>query len=349
MPTAGLIERYRDRLPVSDLTPIVSLGEGSTPLVHAPRISDRLGVDVFLKYEGLNPTGSFKDRGMTVAVSKALEEGATEAVCASTGNTSASAAAYCGRAGIRLAVVLPEGAIARGKLAQAQICGARVIAVQGSFDDALGLVRELVERRPVALLNSINPFRLEGQKTAAFEVLEQLGGAPDWLALPVGNGGNITAYWKGFGEMGAAPRMLAGQAAGAAPLITRAPVADPTTIATAIRIGNPARLAQALAAVDESDGGIRAIDDDGILSAYRMLAQEEGVFCEPASAASVAALLEAARDGLGEPGARVVCVLAGHGLKDPDTAGQEGAEIMRCPPAVERLEELAFAEEPALV
>ncbi len=346
MPTAGLIERYRDRLPVSDLTPIVSLGEGSTPLVHAPRISDRLGVDVFLKYEGLNPTGSFKDRGMTVAVSKALEEGATEAVCASTGNTSASAAAYCGRAGIKLAVVLPEGAIARGKLAQAQICGARVIAVQGSFDDALGLVRELVERRPVALLNSINPFRLEGQKTAAFEVLEQLGGAPDWLALPVGNGGNITAYWKGFGEMGAAPRMLAGQAAGAAPLITRAPVADPTTIATAIRIGNPARLAQALAAVDESDGGIRAIDDDGILSAYRMLAQEEGVFCEPASAASVAALIEAVADGLVAPGARVVCVLTGHGLKDPDTAGQEGAEILRCSPAIEQLEKLAFDSEP---
>ncbi len=346
MPTAGLIERYRDRLPVSDLTPIVSLGEGSTPLVHAPRISDRLGVDVFLKYEGLNPTGSFKDRGMTVAVSKALEEGATEAVCASTGNTSASAAAYCGRAGIKLAVVLPEGAIARGKLAQAQICGARVIAVQGSFDDALGLVRELVERRPVALLNSINPFRLEGQKTAAFEVLEQLGGAPDWLALPVGNGGNITAYWKGFGEMGAAPRMLAGQAAGAAPLIRRAPVADPTTIATAIRIGNPARLAQALAAVDESDGGIRAIDDDGILSAYRMLAQEEGVFCEPASAASVAALIEAVADGLVAPGARVVCVLTGHGLKDPDTAGQEGAEILRCSPAIEQLEKLAFDSEP---
>jgi threonine synthase len=344
--TAGLIERYRDRLPVSDQTPIISLGEGSTPLVHAPRISDRLGIDVFLKYEGLNPTGSFKDRGMTVAVSKALEEGATEAVCASTGNTSASAAAYCGRAGIKLAVVLPEGAIARGKLAQAQICGARVIAVQGSFDDALGLVRELVARRPVALLNSINPFRLEGQKTAAFEVLEQLGGAPDWLALPVGNGGNITAYWKGFGEMGAAPRMLAGQAAGAAPLITRAPVANPFTVATAIRIGNPARLDEALAAVDDSGGGIRAIDDEGILAAYRMLAQEEGVFCEPASAASVAALLAAVGDGLVEPGARVVCVLTGHGLKDPDTAGQEGAEILRCPPAIDRLERLAFDPEP---
>ena len=285
----GLIHRYRDRLPVTDATPVVTLGEGQTPLLPAPRISELTGLDVHLKYEGLNPTGSFKDRGMTMAVSKALEEGATVAVCASTGNTSASAAAYCGRAGIRLAVVLPEGAIARGKLAQAQICGARVVAVQGDFDDALRLVRELVERHPIALLNSINPFRLEGQKTAAFEVLEQLGGAPDWLALPVGNGGNISAYWKGFTEMAVAPRMLAGQAAGAAPLIARAPVPSPQTVATAIRIGNPARLGQALAAVDESGGAIRAMDDEDILAAYRLLAQEEGVFCEPASAASVAA------------------------------------------------------------
>ena len=342
----GLIERYRDRLPVTDATPVVELGEGSTPLLAAPRISEMTGCRVLLKYEGLNPTGSFKDRGMTVAVSKALEEGATVAVCASTGNTSASAAAYCGRARIRLAVVLPEGAIARGKLAQAQICGARVIAVQGSFDNALRLVRQLVERHPIALLNSINPYRLEGQKTAAFEVLESLGGPPDWLALPVGNGGNISAYWKGFTEMGVAPRMLAGQAAGAAPLMTGVPVRDPQTVATAIRIGNPARLGQALAAVSESNGGIRAIDDDGILAAYRMLAQEEGVFCEPASAASVAALLEAAADGLVEPGSTVVCVLTGHGLKDPDTAGQEGAEIVRCPPDVVRLEELALAPEP---
>jgi threonine synthase len=345
----GLIDRYRDRLPVTDATPVVTLGEGSTPLIHAPRLSERTGLEVHLKYEGLNPTGSFKDRGMTMAVSKALEEGATAAVCASTGNTSASAAAYCGRAGLNLAVVLPEGAIARGKLAQAQICGARVIAIQGSFDDALNLVRELVDRRAVALLNSINPFRLEGQKTAAFEVVEQLGGAPDWLALPVGNGGNITAYWKGFRELGVAPRMLAGQAAGAAPLVTRAPVANPATVATAIRIGNPARLDQALAAVEESNGGIRAVPDERILEAYRILAQEEGVFCEPASAASVAALLVAGRDRLVEQGARVVCVLTGHGLKDPDTAGQEGAEILRCPPVVERLEELAFAPEPALV
>ncbi len=341
----GLIHRYRDRLPVTDATPVVTLGEGRTPLLPAPRISELTGLDVHLKYEGLNPTGSFKDRGMTMAVSKALEEGATVAVCASTGNTSASAAAYCGRAGIRLAVVLPEGAIARGKLAQAQICGARVVAVQGDFDDALRLVRELVERHPIALLNSINPFRLEGQKTAAFEVLEQLGGAPDWLALPVGNGGNISAYWKGFTEMAVAPRMLAGQAAGAAPLIARAPVPSPQTVATAIRIGNPARLGQALAAVDESGGAIRAMDDEDILAAYRLLAQEEGVFCEPASAASVAALLAAHADGTVEAGSRVVCVLTGHGLKDPDTAGQEGAEILRCPPDVDELERVAL--EPA--
>jgi len=341
----GLIDRYRDRLPVTAATPVVTLGEGSTPLLAAPRISERTGCNVFLKYEGANPTGSFKDRGMTVAVSKALEEGASEAVCASTGNTSASAAAYCGRAGLRLAVVLPEGAIARGKLAQAQIAGARVIAVQGDFDDALGLVRELVERRDVALLNSVNPYRLEGQKTAAFEVVEQLGAAPDWLALPVGNGGNITAYWKGFGELGVAPRMLAGQAEGAAPLLTGGPVAHPETVATAIRIGNPARLGQALAAVSESNGGVRAMPDAVILDAYRMLAQHEGVFCEPASAAAVAALIAAAADGLVEPGATVVCVLTGHGLKDPDTAGAEGAEILRCPPQVDRLEELAFATE----
>jgi threonine synthase len=341
----GLIDRYRDRLPVTAATPIVTLGEGSTPLLAAPRISERTGCRVFLKYEGANPTGSFKDRGMTVAVSKALEAGASEAVCASTGNTSASAAAYCGRAGLRLAVVLPEGAIARGKLAQAQIAGARVIAVQGDFDDALGLVRELVSRRDVALLNSVNPYRLEGQKTAAFEVVEELGGAPDWLALPVGNGGNITAYWQGFGELGVAPRMLAGQAEGAAPLLTGMPVAHPETVATAIRIGNPARLGQALAAVSESNGGVRAMPDAVILDAYRLLAEREGVFCEPASAAAVAALIEAAADGLVEPGATVVCVLTGHGLKDPDIAGAEGAEILRCPPQVDRLEELAFAAE----
>ncbi|HSD03850.1 MAG TPA: threonine synthase [Gaiellales bacterium] len=341
----GLIERYRDRLPITDRTPIVTLDEGSTPLLPARRISALVGADVYLKYEGANPTGSFKDRGMTVAVSKALEEGATAAVCASTGNTSASAAAYCGRAGIRLAVVLPEGAIARGKLAQAQICGARVVAIQGDFDDALRLVRELVERRPLALLNSVNPHRLEGQKTAAFEVLEQLGGTPEWVSLPVGNGGNITAYWKGFRESGAAPRMLAGQAEGAAPLLTGRPVPSPQTVATAIRIGNPARLDEAQAAVRESNGAVRALPDDRILSAYRLLAQEEGVFCEPASATSVAALIEAVADGLVAPGSTVVCVLTGHGLKDPDIAGAEGAEIVRCPPDVESLEELALGRE----
>jgi threonine synthase len=344
---AGLIERYRDRLPVTERTPVVTLEEGSTPLLPAPRISALAGVEVHLKYEGANPTGSFKDRGMTVAVSKALEHGAAAAVCASTGNTSASAAAYCGRAGIRLAVVLPEGAIARGKLAQAQICGARVVAIQGDFDDALRLVRELVERRPLALLNSVNPDRLEGQKTAAFEVLEQLGGTPDWVALPVGNGGNITAYWRGFAESAAAPRMLAGQAEGAAPLLSGRPVARPHTVATAIRIGSPARLDEALAAVRDSHGAVRAVSDERILAAYRMLAQEEGVFCEPASATSVAALLEGVADGLVAPGSTVVCVLTGHGLKDPDVAGAEGVEILRCPPDVDRLEELAMTAEPA--
>ena len=338
----GLIERYRDRLPVGPATPVVSLGEGGTPLLAAPRLSAELGVEVYLKLEGANPTGSFKDRGMTVAVSKALEDGATAAVCASTGNTSASAAAYCGRAGMTLAVVLPEGAIARGKLAQAQIAGARVVAVQGSFDDALALVRRLVEAQPVALLNSINPHRLEGQKTAAFEVLEQLGGVPDWLCLPVGNGGNISAYWMGFGESGTAPRLLAGQAEGAAPLLVRRPVAVPRTVATAIRIGNPARLDQALAALAESNGAVRAVSDREILDAYRSLAECEGVFCEPASATSVAALRAAVADGAVAAGSVCVCVLTGHGLKDPDIAGSEGAEILRCPPDLERLAELAF-------
>jgi threonine synthase len=338
----GVIERFRDRLPVTSATPIVTLAEGDTPLLPAARISERCGLDVWLKYEGANPTGSFKDRGMTLAVSKALEEGATAAVCASTGNTSASAAAYCARAGLALAVLLPEGAIARGKLAQAQIAGARVLAIQGGFDDALALVRGLVERRPVALLNSINPYRLEGQKTAAFEVLEQAPGPVDWLALPVGNGGNISAYWQGFEEVGAAPRLLAAQAAGAAPLVTGRPVAEPQTVATAIRIGAPARLAQALAAVRASGGAVRALPDADILSAYRLLAQAEGVFCEPASAASVAAVLAAAGDGTLAPGSRVVCVLTGHGLKDPDVAGAEGAAIVRCPPDLDRVEALAF-------
>jgi threonine synthase len=343
---AGLIERYRERLPVTEETPVVSLGEGGTPLVRAPRLSELTQLDVWLKYEGLNPTGSFKDRGMTLAVSKALEEGATAAVCASTGNTSASAAAYCGRARLPLAVVLPEGAIARGKLAQAQAHGARVVAIQGSFDDALALVRELVERRGPALLNSLNPYRLEGQKTASFEVVEELGGPPDWLALPVGNGGNITAYWQGFRELGVAPRLLAGQAEGAAPLVSGRPVPAPQTVATAIRIGRPARLAQALAAIAESSGAVRALPDEEILAAYRLLAREEGIFCEPASAASVAALVRAAEDGLLRPGLTAVCVLTGHGLKDPDLAGAQGSEIMRSPPDLDRVEELALASQP---
>jgi threonine synthase len=329
----GLIHRYRDRLPVTDATPVVTLGEGQTPLLPAPRISELTGLDVHLKYEGLNPTGSFKDRGMTMAVSKALEEGATVAVCASTGNTSASAAAYCGRAGIRLAVVLPEGAIARGKLAQAQICGARVVAVQGDFDDALRLVRELVERHPIALLNSINPFRLEGQKTAAFEVLDALGEL-DALCIPVGNAGNVTAYWKGFKEMGASPRLFGFQAEGAAPLVHGKPVAHPETVASAIRIGNPARWEEAMEAFTASRGNVAAVSDAQIIDAYRFLAANEGVFCEPASAASVAGLLAHGVDGA----ERVVCVLTGHGLKDPQTALAHAGAVVPCEPDIASVE-----------
>jgi len=274
-----------------------------------------------------------------MAVSKALEDGATAAVCASTGNTSASAAAYCGRAGLSLAVVLPEGAIARGKLAQAQICGARVIAIQGSFDDALNLVRELVDRHPVALLNSINPFRLEGQKTAAFEVVEQLGGPPDWLALPVGNGGNITAYWKGFGESGQAPKMLGFQAEGAAPLVLGHRVERPETVASAIRIGNPARWEEAMEAFTSSRGKVQPVSDAQILDAYRFLAAHEGVFCEPASAASVAGLLTHGVDGA----ERVVCVLTGHGLKDPQTALAHAGAVVPCEPDIAAVEKAVLA------
>jgi threonine synthase len=322
----GLIERYRDRLPVGLATPIVSLGEGSTPLVHAPRLGAQLGVDLFLKLEGQNPTGSFKDRGMTLALSKALEDGAAAVVCASTGNTSASAAAYAARAGLRCSVVVPQGAVALGKLAQAQACGARVVAIDGSFDDALAAVRQLADRHPITLVNNLNPYRLEGQKTAAFEVVDDLGDAPDWLCLPVGNGGNIAAYWRGFreslqrGDATRPPRLLACQAEGAAPLVHGEMVDHPETIATAIRIGRPVRYQEAKAAVTESEGAALAVSDEQILAAFRRLPETEGVFCEPASAASLAGLVRAREQGLVEDGARVVCILTGHGLKDPDTA-----------------------------
>jgi threonine synthase len=322
----GLIEAYRDHLPVSDDTPVVTLLEGATPLLVAPRLSERLGISVHLKYEGLNPTGSFKDRGMTMAISKAVEQGARAVVCASTGNTSASAAAYAARAGIVCAVLIPEGKIALGKLAQALIHGARVVQIRGNFDRALDLVRHLGETQPITIVNSINPFRIEGQKTAAFEVVDVLGEAPDVHCMPVGNAGNITAYWKGYVEyaaMGRAakrPRMFGWQAAGAAPLVAGQPIVHPETIATAIRIGNPASWDGAVDARDASGGTIGAVTDEEILAAYRLLAAEDGVFCEPASAASVAGLLKAHAAGLVEPGETVVCTLTGHGLKDPERA-----------------------------
>ena len=316
----GLIEEYRDRLPVSDATPVVTLLEGATPLVRAEHLSELTGCEVHLKVEGLNPTGSFKDRGMTMAISKALEEGSRAVICASTGNTSASAAAYAAKGGLTCAVLVPEGKIALGKMAQALVHGARLLQVTGNFDDCLNLCRDLSDNYPVTLVNSVNPFRIEGQKTAAFEIVDVLGGAPDVHCLPVGNAGNITAYWKGYQEYDVAPRMLGFQAAGSAPIVTGSPVASPQTIATAIRIGNPASWKQALAARDESGGAIQAVTDRQILAAYRVLAQREGVFVEPASAASVAGLLQAREAGLVQPGERVVCTVTGNGLKDPDWA-----------------------------
>ncbi|HSS10579.1 MAG TPA: threonine synthase [Acidimicrobiales bacterium] len=318
----GVIEEYRALLPVTDETPVVTLLEGGTPLVPAPRLSERLGARVFLKVEGANPTGSFKDRGMTVAISKAVEEGAKAVVCASTGNTSASAAAYAARAGLTCAVLIPDGHIALGKLAQALIHGARVLQIRGNFDAALEIVRRLGETAPVTIVNSINPYRIEGQKSAAFEIVDALGDAPDYHCIPVGNAGNITAYWKGYrqyqdaGLVTRLPRMFGFQAAGAAPIVAGHPIDEPETVATAIRIGRPASWYGATAAATESGGGILAVSDDEILEAYRYLAGSESVFCEPASAAAVAGLVK-----VGVPeGATVVCVLTGHGLKDPDIA-----------------------------
>jgi threonine synthase len=329
----GLIERFHDRLPFAPGDPIVSLGEGSTPLVLAERVSERVGAEVWLKLEGANPTGSFKDRGMTCAVSAAVREGAEAVICASTGNTAASAAAYAARAGLTGAVIVPEGKIATGKLAQALMHGARVIALRGNFDQALALVRELVERHPIALVNSVNPFRLEGQKTAGLEIAEDIGPI-DALAIPVGNAGNITAYWKGFQEAGQRPRMLGFQAEGAAPLVHGAPVEHPETVASAIRIGNPARWEEAVDAMRASGGRIAAVSDAQILDAYRFLAASEGVFCEPASAAGVAGLLAGGADGA----EKVVCVLTGHGLKDPQTALARAGSVVPCEPDIDAVE-----------
>ena len=322
----GLIEAYRSYLPVTEATPVITLQEGNTPLIPAPSIAQLVGrqVQVWVKYDGLNPTGSFKDRGMTLAISKAKEEGSQAVICASTGNTSASAAAYARRGGMRAFVIIPDGYVALGKLAQALVYGAEVLAIKGNFDQALEIVRQIADTRPVTLVNSVNPYRLEGQKTGAFEVVDFLGEAPDWLCIPVGNAGNITAYWMGFcqyhqmGKCGKLPQMMGFQAEGASPLVQGKPVAHPETIASAIRIGNPASWQQAVAAKDASHGSFTAVTDAEILEAYRLLASQEGVFCEPASAASVAGLLKV-KDQVPE-GAKVVCVLTGNGLKDPDIA-----------------------------
>jgi threonine synthase len=342
---APLIERYRDRLPLEPDDPVVTLNEGSTPLVEAPAISERVGARVLLKLEGANPTGSFKDRGMTVAVSRAVGAGAEAVICASTGNTAASLAAYAARAGIHGAVIVPEGQIAIGKLAQALMHGARVIALRGTFDDAFAIVRELAQRHQVELVNSINPYRIEGQKTGAFEVCDELDGPPDALAIPVGNAGNVTAWWRGFSEYETSPVLYGFQAAGAAPLVHGEPVAQPETVASAIRIGNPARWEDAMAAFTSSRGRVEAVTDEQILDAYRLLASSEGVFCEPASAASVAGILAhglpPAADG-GPPPGTVVCVLTGHGLKDPDTALGKAPPVVRCENDVAAVERAVF-------
>ncbi|MCD6288266.1 MAG: threonine synthase [Candidatus Hydrogenedentes bacterium] len=342
----GVINHYRQYLPVTDATPVITLNEGNTPLIQADNLSRAIDerLDIYLKYEGLNPTGSFKDRGMTMAVSKAIEDGAKAVMCASTGNTSASAAAYSAKAGIKCVVLIPEGAIALGKLSQALIHNAQVLAVDGNFDDALRLVRSITDNYPITLVNSINPYRIEGQKTGAFEIVDSLGDAPDFHAIPVGNAGNITAYWKGYREYRDAgksdnlPRMIGFQAAGSAPIVAGHPIEKPETFATAIRIGNPASWKQAEQAAADSTGGIWAVTDDEIREAYKMLAATEGIFAEPASAASVAGVRKLVKEGFfdsvtprdGEK-IRIVCILTGHGLKDPDAAIRSVKEPVRLP------------------
>jgi threonine synthase len=333
----GVIEEYRARLPVSEATPVVTLGEGGTPLVRSGPLSDETECEVWLKYDGANPTGSFKDRGMTLAISKALEDDAKAVVCASTGNTSAAAAAYAAKAGLTCAVLVPKGKIAIGKMAQTLVHGARVLEVEGNFDDSLELAKDLAERFPVTLVNSVNPYRLHGQKTCAFEIVDALGRAPDLHCVPVGNAGNISSHWIGYSEYLAdgvihePPRLMGFQALGAAPIVRGAPVKDPQTIATAIRIGNPASWELAVAAATESEGAIDAVTDREILTAYRRLARE-GLFAEPASAASVAGLLHLRASGALPRGATVVCILTGHGLKDPEWAIAGAAHPSAVPP-----------------
>ena len=343
----GVLAKYKDYLPLTDDTPIFSLGEGDTPLVKSRHIVDLIGCEeLYFKLEGCNPTGSFKDRGMVVAVAKALEAGGNSLACASTGNTSASAAAYGAYCGIPTTVIVPKGNVARGKLAQAVAYGARIMLIQGSFDHAMQLVRDLTERHSIVLVNSINPHRLQGQKTAAFEVVEELGTAPDYVFIPVGNAGNITAYWMGFQEAyhnewtSIRPRMMGFQAAGAAPIVRGDVVTEPETIATAIRVGNPASWDKALTARDESGGTIDMVTDDNIMEAYKMLASKEGVFCEPASAASLAGLIKHAKAGLNLEGQKVVCIITGHGLKDPDLANEiEPVWMEEYPPDLDAVEQ----------
>jgi threonine synthase len=333
----GIIEEYREFLPVTDKTPIVTLNEGNTLLIKVQNIRKKLGLDLelYFKFDGANPTGSFKDRGMTLAISKAMESGAKAVICASTGNTSASAAAYAAKACIRAIVLIPEGKIALGKLVQALVHGAHVLQVEGNFDEALSIVKALVEKYPITLVNSINPFRLEGQKSAAFEVCDQLGFVPEYHALPVGNAGNITAYWKGYKEYKSAKRssslpvMLGFQAAGAAPIVLGRPIEKPETVATAIRIGNPASWKGAVAARDESGGRIDAVTDEEILNTYKLIASTEGIFCEPASAASLAGVIKLYKENYFRSGVSVVCTLTGSGLKDPDTVFKVSMEPLK--------------------
>lgn len=345
-PHVGVLYRYRDLLPITEKTPLLSLGEGDTPLVRSPKLEDQLGCKkLYLKLEGCNPTGSFKDRGMVMAIAKALEAGSKAVICASTGNTSAAAAAYAARAGIEAIVLVPEKYVALGKLAQAIIYGAKVVMVDGNFDDALRMVRDLAERHPVTLVNSVNPFRLQGQKTASFEVCDALGDAPDILAIPVGNAGNISAYWMGFkeyherGKSSRLPRMFGFEAEGAAPIVKGEVVAKPETVATAIRIGNPASWKLAEAARDESGGLIDCVSDQEILDAYQLLSGKEGIFVEPASAASVAGLRKMVSQGKVDlSDSTVVCVLTGNGLKDPDTAVKLATQVLHVPASLEAVE-----------
>lgn len=346
----GILQQYKDYLPITGRTPFVSLYEGNTPLVKCNSLSEIVGAKVYFKYEGMNPTGSFKDRGMVMAVANALEEGSKAVMCASTGNTSAAAAAYSARCGLKCSVVIPEGNIALGKLAQALIYGAQVIAIQGSFDDALSIVRYITDNHPITLVNSLNPYRIEGQKTAAFEICDVLGEAPDYLAIPVGNAGNITAYWKGFREyyaakqVGSTPKMIGFQAEGAAPIVRGHVVENPETVATAIRIGNPASWKSAEEAAKTSGGFIDMVSDEEILEAYALVARSEGVFCEPASAASIAGVLKYAAKGFFKEEDRIVCVLTGHGLKDPDNAIRKISKPVSVPADQEAVLDLVFGK-----